>query len=235
MLRNLDKPQSECLLETYNNVWKSGTIPDAWNMAIVVPILKKGKPARNISSYHPISLTSTAGKLMEAMALARLNWIVSVGNVLGPEQSGFRRLHSTADSLADVITTLENAVLKGKAGYLILLDVKSAFDSLPHWAITQALPAIGVQKRLLKYLIAFLTTCSIHVCVGSILSSPYPVLTGVPQGSVISPFLFNLVLSKKCVPTSSRHFVKMAIYADDVALFATAPTRGGSSSLRELQ
>ncbi|XP_037560898.2 uncharacterized protein LOC119440022 [Dermacentor silvarum] len=164
------------------------------------------------------------------MALRRLEWIAAVLDILAAEQSGFRRLRASADSLADVVTTLEEAKHRGDASYLVLLDVMSAFDQLPHATILDALCAMGVSGRLLAYVGAFLSGRTMRVRVGGALSQPRAVSTGVPQGSVLSPFLFNLALARigDYIPQLPEYEVRVAVYADDIALFASGPTARGS-------
>ncbi|KAH7959820.1 hypothetical protein HPB49_014044 [Dermacentor silvarum] len=141
---------------------------------------------------------------MEVMALSRLQWIADIRGVFPPEQCGFRTHRSTADCLAAVVGTLEQASRDGHAAFLLLLDVQSAFDSLPHDTIISAVRALGVEGRLLAYVRAFLTDRWSVVRVGRATSSPRSVTCGVPQGSVLSPFLFNLALApiSECVRTS---------------------------------
>ncbi|XP_075556524.1 uncharacterized protein LOC142588571 [Dermacentor variabilis] len=229
MLRNLDGDQLLLLLDAYNNVWRTGCIPDEWNEAVVVPLLKAGKAASNPASYRPVSLTSAAGKVLEAMALRRLEWITAALDTFAAEQSGFRRLRATVDCLADVITTLETAKRRGEAGYLVLLDVESAFDRLPHTTIMDALDALGVCGRMRSYVAAFLGGRTMRVRVRGAFSRPRAVGTGVPQGSVLSPFLFNLALARipDYIPQFPTHEVRIAMYADDIALFASGPTSVG--------
>ncbi|KAH7973709.1 hypothetical protein HPB49_004060 [Dermacentor silvarum] len=174
MLRNFDSDQLHHLLDAYNAVWRSGVIPREWSEAVVVPLLKNGKPPRDPASYRPVSLTSAAGKVLEAMALRRLEWIAAVLDILAAEQSGFRRLRASADSLADVVTTLEEAKHRGDASYLVLLDVMSAFDQLPHATILDALCAMGVSGRLLAYVGAFLSGRTMRVRVGGALTPSQP-------------------------------------------------------------
>ncbi|KAH7946002.1 hypothetical protein HPB49_018844 [Dermacentor silvarum] len=172
MLRNFDSDQLHHLLDAYNAVWRSGVIPREWSEAVVVPLLKNGKPPRDPASYRPVSLTSAAGKVLEAMALRRLEWIAAVLDILAAEQSGFRRLRASADSLADVVTTLVEAKHRGDASYFVLLDVMSAFDQLPHATILDALCAMGVSGRLVAYVGAFLSGRTMRVRVGGALSQP---------------------------------------------------------------
>ncbi|XP_037501554.2 uncharacterized protein LOC119375447 [Rhipicephalus sanguineus] len=168
----------------------------AWKEALVMPIRKKGKPASLPSSYRHVSLTSSVGKTMEAMALRRLNWIADELDYFAPTQSGFRASRCTADALADVIASLEHAKANDEVSYLVLLDVKSAFDSVPHASTLDALSDLGVCGRMLEYLTDFLKGRSLRVRIGNVSSEPRPLVAGVPQGSVLSPFLFNLVLAR---------------------------------------
>lgn len=237
MLRNLDSSMQPRLLQAYNEVWRTGRRPPSWNEALVVPILKPRKPAAELTSYRPVSLTSAAGKTMEAMALRRLRWITTATNAFPPEQSGFRPGRSTADSLADVVSTLEEARFLGEVGCLVLLDVRSAFDCLPHAPILDALRNLGVCGLMLSYVEAFLSDRTLRVRIGGTVSDPRPVTAGVPQGSVLSPFLFNLVLARlpDFIPCDTPCEVRVAIYADDIALFARGPTQRRPAVLASVQ
>ncbi|KAH7937580.1 hypothetical protein HPB49_013211 [Dermacentor silvarum] len=156
MLRNLATSEQRCLLDCYNNIWWSGQVPEAWRTAIVAPILKSNKPANELSSYRPVSLTSAACKVMEAIALARLEWVARACGFLADQQTGFRRRRCTADSIADVVSTLEDARASGDLAMLLLIDVKGAFDGLPHAVVQQALDLLGIGGNLRRFLSSFL-------------------------------------------------------------------------------
>ncbi|KAH7965962.1 hypothetical protein HPB49_012322 [Dermacentor silvarum] len=156
MLRHLATSEQRRLLDCYNNIWWSGQVPEAWRTAIVAPILKSNKPANELSSYRPVSLTSAACKVMEAIALARLEWVARACGFLADLQTGFRRRRCTADSIADVVSTLEDARASGDLAMLLLIDVKGAFDGLPHAVVQQALDLLGIGGNLRRFLSSFL-------------------------------------------------------------------------------
>ena len=85
MLTNLSPPNKKHLLRLFNLMYLNDFVPDSWKRAIVIPLLKPGKPADKATSYRPISLTSCLGKLFERLLTHRLNWFVETKNLLGPE------------------------------------------------------------------------------------------------------------------------------------------------------
>lgn len=96
---------------------------------------------------------------MESVVLGRVEWLSSLRDALNERQSGFRRSRfSAADALGDVVSLLKQARHEEEGAYLLLLDVKSAFDGLPHQAIRGALGGLRIQGRLRAYVNGFIET-----------------------------------------------------------------------------
>ncbi|KAH7959047.1 hypothetical protein HPB49_007688 [Dermacentor silvarum] len=139
------------------SLWRSSTVSDAPAAFLLCgrrpwssPCSKSGKPAGSISSYLPISLTSVVGKTLQPMALRRFEWIGAALETFAPEQSGFRRLHSVADSLFEVAASSRRRWATRRR-LLILLDVQGVsmgFLMHHHWSppragcLTGRLPAL---------------------------------------------------------------------------------------------
>ncbi|KAL3174904.1 hypothetical protein MRX96_010933 [Rhipicephalus microplus] len=101
----------------------------------------------------------------------------------------------------------------------------------PHAFITSAGHALGVKRKLLNYVNALLTDRTFTVRVGGVTNALWSVSCGVPQDSVPSPFLFNLVPAPltKCLPETAVFLVRSTVHADDVTLYVRGPTRMGSA------
>ncbi|XP_075744419.1 uncharacterized protein LOC142803209 [Rhipicephalus microplus] len=113
-----------------------------------------------------------------------LEWIALSLNFLAAGQSGFHCHRSAAEIIFDVVTALEDAKLRGHAGYSVLLHIKSAFGILPHAAVLHALRAMGVCGRLLGYVEELLGGRTFRVHIAGDLSMPRPSTAGVPQSSI---------------------------------------------------
>ena len=98
-LKNLGSLASRELLNILNTSFRTGTVPRIWRHAIIIPLLKVGKPSTQLSSYRPISLTSCVVKILESMICARHYHIAESNGWICKTQAGFRRNQSTEDQV----------------------------------------------------------------------------------------------------------------------------------------
>nr|XP_037285064.1 uncharacterized protein LOC119177995 [Rhipicephalus microplus] len=119
----------------------------------------------------------------------------------------------------------------------LLLDVESAFDGLLHVVVEAALDKLGISGCLRSFVTAFMSVKTFCVRVGGQTSQSRVITTGVPQGSVLSPFIFNMAFAglPASLPTDTRFPAQCSAYADDVALWARGPRRSIPAIRRSLQ
>jgi hypothetical protein len=88
-LKNLGEVSRSFMLATFNKSWREGVCPQSWRDAVIVPILKPGKPQGQLDSYWPIALMSCLAKVMERMVAKRLQHLAESRGLLNSDQSGF--------------------------------------------------------------------------------------------------------------------------------------------------
>ncbi|KAM7304248.1 hypothetical protein ISCGN_014148 [Ixodes scapularis] len=235
MLRNLPQDAKHQLIEGINAVWEQGQLPPIWKHSTVVPIPKPGKDKDTLINFRPISLTSCVCKLMERMVLDRLNWTLERSGAFHPAQTGFRPCLSTQESLLLMSHDItKKRAPRGKTiRSIVAIDVRKAFDSVPHWAVIQEAERLGIQGRALNFIKAFLKDRTYSIRIGDHMSNPRPNRVGVPQGSVLSPLLFNMAMADLPHRLSRIPSLKFTIYADDISLWTvTGDTRTQQQTLQ---
>ena len=217
------------LLGIINRIWRKGEFPKDWKLAQIIPILKPGKEAQNVSSYRPISLLSCLSKLVEKMVCNRLTYFIEANNLLRITQFGFRANRSTIDPIISLEQDIRASLINKKVTILVFFDLKSAFDSVNHIKLLKTLADIGIKGKMLTWLISFLSDRKIQVLLEDKVSNTYNINTGVPQGSILSPLLFIILLCTipNIIPILSKEF------ADDIVFAITADTLEDAETLMQ--
>lgn len=143
--------------------------------------------------------------------------------IIPPIQHGFRSGRSVLTTLAETWDDFTGAFDKRHNVDCIYFDIKSAFDSVDHTLLLQKLVKFGYGPNTVSWLESFLLNRRYSVKIGSHISnSEVSVLgKGVPQGGVLSPYLFNLFISD--LPKFSYSNVTIKQYADDVKAYVSYP------------
>ncbi|KAH7954778.1 hypothetical protein HPB49_021774 [Dermacentor silvarum] len=229
MLRNMPDTQLELLLRIINQAWESGDIQETWKMATVIPIPKPNKAANAISNLRPISLTPYTGKITERMALTRLLWQQESCTSLDPQVIVFRKHMYTQDAML-AIQEIYRAHSTSQLRAIVELGIKAAFDNVTHRTVLEGLQAVKPRRKPYNYVKWFLTNRTVTVKISEDELEKRHLTRGVPQGSILSPTLFSLALSK--LPTLLRRVedLHFAMNAGDITLWAS---RGSPTGIQE--
>ena len=114
----------------------------------------------------------------------------------------------------------------------VFFDLKKAFDSVPHRNLIDKLESLGLNRYIVEWTQSYLTNRQQHVLVGGESSNSLPVLSGVPQGSVLGPLLFLIYIDE--VP--ALHFTtdsSINLYADDMLLYKAISNESDYQSLQQ--
>ena len=178
------------LTHLFNLSVRAADIPAIWKSAQVIPVPKPGKPADQGTSYQPISLLCPEVKVLERLNLG----IMSAALSTSPSQHGFKKNHSSVSALLPLATNVVRGFNAAKPAYrtgLLCVDLSKAFDVVDHHRLLKKIDASPLNSNLKRWLVAYLRDRRVRVLFQGKMSKWRKVKMGVPQGSVLSPLLFN--------------------------------------------
>lgn len=226
MLKALPPSGIRELVRVIHDIWESKEVPDSWRNAIIVPLHKKSSTTVP-SNYRGISLLRVTYKLLERLVLERLS--TSREQRARDEQAGFRPGRSTIDQVFILRRMIEMRQRFQQPMHVAFLDFEAAFDSPDRSRLFEALRAEGVPESLVRLLVDMnrASTAVVRTAAGT--TEAFEVRTGVRQGSVAGPFLFNVVVDDVMRRVADRFPAEITLYpsgrplldldyADDIAI-----------------
>ena len=171
-----------------------GEFPSQWKQAAVTPVLKKGS-ADQLNNFRPVSCLPAASKVLEIVVYNQLSEYLEANNLLPKNQHGFRPSRSTMTAWQEIQLDWAVKTENNQVTGVLLWDLSAAFDTLDCNGLCAKLSTYGLLPRSVKWIRSFLTGRSQRVRIGSQISGPRMVSTGVPQGGVLSPLVFVLFVS----------------------------------------
>ena len=198
----------------FNKSMEAGKLPNDWKQAHVSPIYKKGAKS-HAENYRPVSLTSIICKIMEKLVKKSvMNHILDTGT-LSTKQYGFINGRSTTTQLLKYFDECIDNVINGDVVDSIYLDYAKAFDTVPHRRLIDKIDSYGIKGKVKAWIKDFLSNRSQIVKVNGAESKSVPVISGIPQGSVLGPILFVLYINDLPDNINSNVY----LFADDTKLF----------------
>ncbi len=215
ILRQIPKRAVVLLTTIFNACMKFSHFPTVWKTAKVIAIPKPNKCPATAASYRPISLLSGVSKLLERILLNRIRDHVEPNNIIPDEQFGFRPTLSTTHQLCRIVHHIKREFNKKNSTGMVTLDIEKAFDTIWHEGLLHKLLKFNFPMVLIKIIQSFLKERHYYVQIFDSKSSSYNIPAGLPQGSALSPVLYN-------VYTSDVHLVNgcnLAQFADDTSTY----------------
>ena len=193
----------------------TGQVPSTWKEGVVTALFKKGKKS-DPANYRAITLTSIVCKILERILVEILVKHLRKNNLQSKQQHGFTLKKSTVTNLIEALNIWSEALCHGLPVDVIYLDYEKAFDKVPHQRLLRQLVKFGIGGNVLQWIGDYLKDRTQKVRINGSYSNTAPVLSGVPQGSVLGPALFLIFVAD--VTHIVQNFI--SLYADDSKLFS---------------
>ena len=206
------------LLKLFNTIWLSEEIPSSWKEAIVVPIPNLNRDFSDPTNYRPVALTSCLCKAMERMVNDRVVWVLESKILIFKFQCGFRKDHSMLDHLVRLEHFIREAFAEKKQVLAVFFYLEKAYDTTWKHGILTDLFELEFRGRLPIFIQNFLSDRHFQVKSGTDFSNSYLQENGVPQGSIISPMIFNLKISIIIMKSVSNN-ANASLFVDDFAVY----------------
>lgn len=209
------------VVDLLNDWLEKGIFPEPLKKTWVKPILKNKHQPPTKNNVRPISLSECPARLYEKLLDTRLMFHLEKNKLLSPVQFGFRERRSVESAVSSV---MKQRLANMKLNELVIqLDVKSAFDSIKHVALVQAILEARIPGNLAKVISDYLVNRKAMINLGD-----EPVETdvrrGVPQGSCLGPHLYilatnaTLEAARRRMNASVNSKSAITSYADDMVI-----------------
>ena len=193
LLKKCKDALAKALTLIWKESFKTGQIPQILRRSVIAPIHKGG--SRYLPpQYRPVALTSHLIKVFEKIIKKKMVDYLEGNQLFKPGQHGFRAGRSCLSQLLDHFEKVIDIISSGNNADVIYLDFSKAFDKVDFTILLHKMAKLGIGGKLLQWIKEFLTHREQCVCVSGFLSDFVKVLSGIPQGSVLGPILFLIMM-----------------------------------------
>ena len=229
------KNEATCLflVKFFNICFSVGKIPKEWSKCVLNPIPKSSNLNKHDPlSYRGIALAPASYKLFCALINNRLTKWTESNNILADEQNGFRSGRSTIDHISSLTNIIETRKLKRKQTFTAFIDFKKAYDSINRNLLWSKLEDLGLAGNILNVIKVIYMDVQYCIRLNGLHTDWFNVRTGLKQGCLLSPLLFNLFNNNLVQTINSLNVgvdidgekVGILLYADDLVLIAENET-----------
>ena len=209
----------------FQDCYANSVIPSIWKKGIISPIPKDHtSDPRDPMNFRGITLACSMYKLYCSVLNMRMSKWTETNKLVEDEQNGFRSKRSCIDQVSSLTNIIETRKCLRKSTYALFVDFRKAFDCINRQHLWYKLSSVGLTGKMLSALQSIYSDVKCCVRVNSICSDYFDVQSGLKQGCLLSPGLFNLFINdlvydlknSDCGVSIGNEQISVLGYADDL-------------------
>ena len=209
----------------FNQSICKGKFPTEWKKGHITPV-PKSHDRSFVENFRPISILSILSKELERIVH---NWLleeINRQNPISDNQWGFStKGKSTVGALLTAVDNWHQSLQAKMDVCAVFFDLKKAFGSVPHRLLLLKLSTLGIESlSIVQWIASYLCQKQQAVFVEGSSLSYLPILSDVPQGSVLGPLLFLTYIDEVSEVNISDG--SLLLYADDIVIYRTIHSSG---------
>ena len=228
LLKKCKSSFSKALHILWSTCYDNETTPSSLKKSHIIPIFKDGLKSLP-ENYRPVALTSHLIKLFEKIVRTKITNFLEESGGFNDNQHGFRRGRSCLSQLLNHFDYVTEQLEKGLCVDTVYLDFSKAFDRVDFKTLLRKLKTVGIGGKIGCWIQSFLTNRFQAVTVNKSISSYEAVLSGVPQGSVLGPLLFVIMIGDI---DEDVQFSNVSCFADDSRVTKGVPNVKDATQLQ---
>ena len=232
LLKKLSSNMSYSLACLINEALSHNEYPQSLKVGTITPIVKVEIP-KELKDYRPITMLPLLSKVFEKVIHFQMTKYLRETNAFSHNLCGFRKGYSVETALHKIRDRLILAKNERSIAYLVLLDFSKAFDLVDHLILIKKMKHLGFSRSTLTWTLSYLRERYIITKFNNVASHPAIISTGVPQGSILGPVLYN-IYSYDLMDAIRNQTDITVQYADDTQFIVTCKTTDQEQALTNI-
>ena len=191
-LGDLDDGDMEALADMLNSSLANHEKPDDWPDSHLSPVPKPEKDPTSIKGYRIVTMQNTVGKLLEKIVARRLARQLEEKELLPPTLGSYRAGKDTWTNAAVFASDVYDAFERKEETLAVALDLEDAYNRVDFGILMRTLRNLKVDPYLVMWIGKALLKRKVALRVDTWASEVKSIRPGLPQGSALSPVLFNV-------------------------------------------
>ena len=212
------------LIEAFNDSLESGTIPDEWLHSYLMPLPKPGKDHTKLNGYRIITMQNTVGKVLEKVIARRVMQHLENNNLLPDGLGSYRPGRDTCVNTATLAYDIYEGFQQKEETVIAAIDLEDAYNRVDYDKLMDSLLDLNIDPWIMRWIAEALMSRKVALRSGVWVSDVKEISPGLPQGSALSPVLFN-VYTAKIASTGTHDTGRVLSFADDVTAYERGSDR----------